>query len=358
MAEILNKLTEIKQHVLGCFTFFNCGYENVRQLLDDVKGNDPLGNREYQHVIFDDRLGNYFWIEKVSDVSLSRNNNGIMGKCEGALHEATQRFSIFAMAKGIGEESLFQCLAGCLANYGCKLTLTGGEYDSIAVLRRSLSTFTKEDLNSITSNLKDWTIVRIDFSLKYDILPTNYSLDGCDCEPCEELIEPCEIEITGLQWTDDSLYIIYTLTGAVQVGLYLQNIVHITDCEVGFGIYDTKILSTFIQTDGEVATLGASNDGCASYCDTATFTTIVDSGVVNRSGGDTILPAPASVPVCGGVIGFVELLADGVIGVTLNATTGAITVPAQVLGVQANYYYYVTCDGLVTATVRLILTNA
>lgn len=501
MAEILNKLTEIKQHVLGCFTFFNCGYENVRQLLDDVKGNDPTGNREYQHVIFDDRLGNYFWIEKVSDVSLSRQNNGIMGKCEGAYHEATQRFSIFAMAKGIGEESLFQCLAGCLANYGCKLTLTGGEYDSIAVLRRSLSTFTKEDLNIITSKLKDWTIVRIDFSLKYDILPTNYHFEGCDCEPCEDVAcDDCSIDVTGLQWLNDALYIQYTIQtdcedgclcteiwlhdpnvediintdfigvtvdgttynapvpidytneAAIRAFLFGLNlpvnwIVHwyydsapddwtyifgvscqshiieiemeggtftlnsfqnvaipilysiyqyynfewigdpytfvcynnacdcglntisvglsITsngdttelDCQQSTGIYDVKEQSAFIDEDGAVAVIGASNNGCVSFCDTATFITIVDSGVVNRSGGDTILPAPASVPVCGGVIGFVELLSDGVIGVTLNATTGAITVPAQVLGVDASYYYYVTCDGLVVATIRYTLIN-
>lgn len=129
------------------------------------------------------------------------------------------------------------------------------------------------------------------------------------------------------------------------------------DCQQSSGIYDVKEQSAFIDEDGAVAVIGASNNGCVSFCDTATFITIVDSGVINRSGGDTILPAPASVPVCGGTIGFVELLADGVIGVTLNATTRAITVPAQVLGVDASYYYYVTCDGLVVATIRYILTN-
>ena len=356
MAEILNKLTEIKQHVLSCFSFFNCGYENVRQLLDDVKGNDPTGGREYQHVIFDDRLGNYFWIEKVSDVSLARRDNGIMGKCEGAYHEATQRFSIFAMAKGIGEESLFQCLAGCLANYGCKLTLTGGEYDSIAVLRRSLSTFTKEDLNNITSNLKDWTIVRIDFGLKYDILPTNYGLDGCDCEPCPV----CSIEVTGLQWLNDTLYIQYTATEAIDVGLSLtfEGDTQELDCDPNSGTYDVKEYSTFIAGNGVVAVIGASNNGCVSFCDTATFVTVNGTARILEVGDPVTIPVPLTVPACSGVVGYVELLAAGVIGATINPTTGVVTVPAQTLGVQANYYYYVTCDGLVIATVRLILTNA
>ena len=129
------------------------------------------------------------------------------------------------------------------------------------------------------------------------------------------------------------------------------------DCQQSSGIYDVKEQSAFIDEDGAVAVIGASNNGCVSFCDTATFITIVDSGVINRSGGNTILPAPVSTPICSGTIGFVELLADGVIGVALSAATGSISIPAQVLGVDASYYYYVTCDGLVVATIRYILTN-
>ena len=129
------------------------------------------------------------------------------------------------------------------------------------------------------------------------------------------------------------------------------------DCQQSSGIYDVKENSTFINEDGMVAVIGASNNGCVSFCDTASFITIVDSGVINRSGDNTILSAPVSTPICSGTIGFVELLADGVIGVALSAATGSISIPAQILGVNSSYYYYVTCDGLVVATIRYILTN-
>lgn len=353
MAEILNKLTEIKQHVLGCFSFFNCGYENVRQLLNDVKGNDPTGNREYQHVIFDDRLGNYFWIEKISDVSLSRQNNGIMGKCEGAYHEATQRFSIFAMAKGIREESLFQCLAGCLANYGCKLTLSGGDYDSIAVLRRALSN--TESLDSITSNLADWTIVRIDFSLKYDILPTNYGLDGCDCEPCPS----CEIEITALSYNEDSITITYNANDALFVGLTLTengNTLEL-DCKENTGQYYEELYATFIKGDGITATLQASNDNCATICGSASFITIVTNEEINRAGDDVAIPPPNNIPACDGILQYLFLYNEAVVGAVLNQNTGELTIPAQIIQVPREYIIYVTCNGLVIATVRYVLTN-
>lgn len=367
MAQINNILTEIKQHILGCFAFLDCGFENVRQLLNAVKGNDPQGFREYEHVLFDDRLGNYFWIEKTSDVSITRKNNGILGTCKGAYHEARQRFSLFCMVNGTKEEQLFECLAGCLANYGCTLTITGGEYDSIAVVQKELGNI--EGINEILGNLANYSIVRLDFNLIYDILPTNYDLQGCECEPCLSCNDnlptvivppPCPIAITGLEFDGTQLDIKYTATGADDVGLMLtyQGNDLILDCNPNTGIYTEIPNATFIAAAGVTATLGASNDSCATNCSEASFVTLTDNKIVPRKGGIVQILPPNTIPACGGTIGYVYLYSSGVAAATINPLTGVVGMPAQNISTQGNFYYYVTCNGLVICTVRLILTNS
>lgn len=366
MAVINNILIEIKQHVLGCFPFLTCGYENVRLLLDAVKGNDPTGLREYEHVLFDDRLGNYFWIEKTSDVSIARKNNGILGTCEGAYHEARQRFSLFCMVNGTKEEQLFECLLGCLANYGCIITISGGEYDSIAVVKKELGNI--EGLNDILGNLAAYSIVRVDFSLTYDILPTNYDIEGCECEPCltcddnqpPTIVPPqCSINITALTFDGTTLDIIYNATGATDVGLTLvyNNVPLVLACNANTGTYSEVAQATFIAANGVTATLGTSNDGCATDCSTASFITLTDTGIAPRKGGIGVFSPPVTLPVCGGTVGYTALFVSGLTGVSIDSMTGVVSVPAQIINTQGNFYYYVTCNGFVTATVRLILTN-
>lgn len=367
MAQINNILTEIKQHILGCFAFLDCGFENVRQLLNAVKGNDPQGFREYEHVLFDDRLGNYFWIEKTSDVSITRKNNGILGTCKGAYHEARQRFSLFCMVAAAKEEQLFECLAGCLANYGCTVTISGGDYDSIAVVSKELGNV--EGLNDILGNLANYAIVRIDFSLVYDLLPTNYGIEDCDCEPCNDcgdnladvvIPTPCSIGITGLAFDGTTITISYTATGADSVGLVLTYMGDdiVLDCEGNTGTYSETENATFIAADGVTATLGASNDNCETNCSEAVFVTLLDNVIIPRKGGILQIPALNTLPACSGTIGFVPLLIVGVTGASINPLTGTVGVPAQNINTQANIYYYMTCNGFVVATVRLILTNS
>lgn len=367
MAQINNILTEIKQHLLGCFAFLDCGFENVRQLLNAVKGNDPQGFREYEHVLFDDRLGNYFWIEKTSDVSITRKNNGILGTCKGAYHEARQRFSLFCMVNNAKEEQLFECLAGCLANYSCTVTITGGDYDSIAVVSKELGNI--EGLNDILSNLANYAIIRLDFSLIYDLLPTNYGIEDCDCEPCNdcsdnlppEVIPPiCSINITGLSFDGTTLDVFYTANGASDVGMYLE---YLGDevalgCTPNSGIYSETDQATFIAADGVTATLGASNDNCETNCNEANFVTLTDTKIVPRKGGIIQILPPNTIPACDGVIGYVYLYSSGIASATINPLTGVVGIPAQNINKQGNFYYYVTCNGLVICAVRLILTNS
>lgn len=345
----------------------NCGFENVRLLLDAVKGHDATGLREYEHVLFDDRLGNYFWIEKTSDVSIARKNNGILGTCKGAYHEARQRFSLFAMVNGTKEEQLFECLAGCLANYGCTLTITGGEYDSIAVVSKELGNI--EGINEILGNLAAYSIVRLDFNLIYDILPTNYDLEGCECEPCLSYNDnlptvivppPCSIAITGLEFDGTQLDIKYTATGADDVGLMLtyQGNDLILDCNPNTGIYTEIPNATFIAAAGVTATLGASNDSCTTNCSEATFETLQDNNAgIPRKGGIVPVPPAAGIAACTGTLNYYLLFVSGATGITININTGVVSVPGQVL-TTANVYYYVTCDGNVINTVRLTLSNS
>jgi len=371
VAQINNILTEIKQHILGCFAFLDCGFENVRQLLDAVKGNDPQGFREYEHVLFDDRLGNYFWIEKTSDVSITRKNNGILGTCEGAYHEARQRFSLFCMVAAAKEEQLFECLAGCLANYGCTVTISGGDYDSIAVVRKELGDV--EGLNDILSNLANYAIVRLDFSLIYDLLPTNYGIENCDCEPCNDcgdnlpteiIPPPCSISVTGLTVEETApgtliLHIDYASTGTESVGLNIvyEEVEYSYPCQKNEGgYYDPGDLS-LLQTGGITATLIASNDDCETICSSSKFITIADTGIVTRKGGVVQFPPPNEIPTCSGVIGYVQLYVDKIVGASINPNTGVVAVPAQIINGQGYFVYYVTCNGVVTAIVRLVLEN-
>ena len=348
----------------------HCGFENVRLLLDAVKGHDATGLREYEHVLFDDRLGNYFWIEKTSDVSIARKNNGILGTCKGAYHEARQRFSLFAMVNGTKEEQLFECLAGCLANYGCTLTITGGEYDSIAVVQKELGNI--EGINEILGNLASYSIVRLDFNLIYDILPTNYDLEGCECEPCNDCNDnlpaeiippPCSINITGLELevVDNVLVLtmLYNATGATDVGgsINYLGIDYVLGCHSNNGAFVQSTNTEFMITDGVTVSLSASNDGCITACSNSSFLTYAYTQALPRKGGIVQYPPPMTLPACGGTLGFYQMLFANVTGASINPATGVIGVPAQILSQNAYLHYYVTCNGIVIAAVRLTLTN-
>lgn len=348
----------------------NCGFENVRLLLDAVKGHDATGLREYEHVLFDDRLGNYFWIEKVSDVSIARKNNGILGTCKGAYHEARQRFSLFAMVNGTKEEQLFECLAGCLANYGCTLTITGGEYDSIAVVSKELGNI--EGINEILGNLASYSIVRLDFNLIYDILPTNYDLEGCECEPCltcndnlpTVIVPPtCSIAINGLDLdiVDNALVltITYNATGVTDVGgsISYLGIDYVLGCQPNSGTFIQSTNTEFMITDGVTVTLSASNDECQTDCSNSSFLTYAYTQALPRKGGIAQYPPPMTLPACGGTLGFYQMLFANVTNASINPATGVIGVPAQILSQNAYLHYYVTCNGIVIAAVRLTLSN-
>ena len=223
------------------------------------------------------------------------------------------------------------------------------------------------------SNLANYAIIRLDFSLIYDLLPTNYGIEDCDCEPCNdcadnlppEVIPPiCSIHVTGLAVEETApetfvLHIAYTSTGAEDVGLNIvyQEVEYSSPCQKNDGgYYDPGDLSLLI-TGGITATLIASNDDCETICSSSTFITIADTGVVTRKGGVIQFAPSNEIPACSGVIGYVQLYVDKIAGASINPNTGVVAVPAQIINGQGYFIYYVTCNGFVIAIVRLVLSN-
>lgn len=364
MAQITNILKELKAHVLGCFPFLQCGFENVRTLLNELKAHDPTGHREYEFVLFDDRLGNYFWIEKTSDVTILRRNNGILGMCEGAYHEARQRFSLFCMAKGMQEEQLFECLTGCLSNFGCQISIAGGDYDSIAVVSKELNGL--EGINDILGNLSDFAVIRVDFSLVYDILPTGYGLEGCECEPCNgcndnlppEVIPPiCDLQITRLSYVATKspiLTIQYTANGVGNVFVTHDDGTP-TDyiCQPAtLGTY--SLTATILNTDGATVILSGGVSDCDTLCSVVSFETL--SELHQAETGLTTIFTPSIIEPCTGTVLFTSLATIGCTA-TLNTLTGQVTFPAQTIPTSGEYYYYMTCDGEVIQTFKITVTN-
>lgn len=106
----------------------------------------------------------------------------------------------------------------------------------------------------------------------------------------------------------------------------------------GLNLCDTITVDIFAQTDITIPTVGAAT----------LFNT----------------PAVFALPACAGTLSYTELYEDASDSITasVNATTGAVTIPAQTLpsGI-GRYYYYVTCTVLgvptVIATCYLEVTN-
>lgn len=181
-AQVTTALQSVKAHILKCLPIFNCGYENVRLLKNNVSLHDPSGKREFQDVRFNDLLGNYFWIEKQSDVSVV--GRIPLAQCEGTTLQVMQRFRLFSMVRNVDESLFFECLMACLTKYGCpatnvKLTLNGGEYDTFSVLRKELQNY-----EIAMKNIGNFAVNSIDFSLTYIIVPTAYGTEDCECEAC------------------------------------------------------------------------------------------------------------------------------------------------------------------------------
>ena len=119
-----------------------------------------------------------------------------------------------------------------------------------------------------------------------------------------------------------------------------------------------EISQYIIDPNGTELTFYVSNDNCATYCDSVVINNYVRIVEIPTGGGDTVAAEPAGTPACAGVTSYVELLTMGVTGATLNASTGDVTIPAQILsGGDSIYVYYKLCDGLVTGILGILITQ-
>lgn len=113
----------------------------------------------------------------------------------------------------------------------------------------------------------------------------------------------------------------------------------------------------FASTDGTEFTIYVSNNNCLTYCDSVVINNYTRSITVPAEGDPTAAAVPAGAPACAGTTLYVELLAFNLTDVTLNTSTGEVTIPAQVVDTEGVYYYYKLCNGLVTAILAIIVTQ-
>lgn len=173
--------------------------------------------------------------------------------------------------------------------------------------------------------------------------------------PCSMVINSVEagesgviIDIEGTLGTD--ILVTYSFNDGEATGT--------VDCQENTGTCNLGDAGMYLSTPGTtVYTIYASNDGCETPCSSAIFTNYCSTVYAPESGDDTVY-TPDSLPACAGTIVYTEFVnMGGVTGITIDPDTGEITVPAQTIGEGAIYGYYMTCDGVLVATVVVNMAN-
>lgn len=173
---------------------------------------------------------------------------------------------------------------------------------------------------------------------------------------------PCSVVLNGIEVGEGGAFIDIEGTLATHVSLHYNFNDGETEedlpCTSNTGSLPFGDGGMFLSTPGvTVFTVNASNDECATVCSSASFTNYCDTVYVPESGDDTVF-TPDDLPVCDGEVVFTEFVSLGdLVGVTLDSETGAITVPAQTVGEGAVFGYYMTCDGVLVATVVINVAN-
>lgn len=172
----------------------------------------------------------------------------------------------------------------------------------------------------------------------------------------------CSIEITGIEVVGQSVVFNVNADGS-SLNMCWDNDsganVGCVGCTDNDGLIGAGGAAQYLgSTDGTELTFYVSNDNCLTYCDSVVINNYTRSITVPTDAETpTVAAVPAGTPACAGTTLYVELLAYGLTGVTLNTSTGAVTIPAQVIDPIGIYYYYKLCDGLVTAILAIIVTQ-
>lgn len=171
----------------------------------------------------------------------------------------------------------------------------------------------------------------------------------------------CKIEITGIELIGQDVTFIVNADGSSLNMCWDNDSGTNTGC-IGCTDNNGTIIAGGSQIylsspDGTELTFYVSNDNCRTYCDSVTINNHVRAVTIPAEGGATVAAVPAGAPACTGVTAYAELLVFNLSGVTLNTTTGDVTIPAQVVNPVGVYFYYKLCDGLVTAILAIIVTQ-
>ena len=171
----------------------------------------------------------------------------------------------------------------------------------------------------------------------------------------------CSIEVTGIVMLEGSTHFVVNADGS-SLNLCWDN-----DGGANTGCAGIKANGGMIaagdgamylgSVDGTEYTFYVSNDNGLTYCDSVVINNYTREVTVPAEGAPTAAAVPAGAPACAGTTLYVDLLAFNLTGVTLNTSTGEVTIPAQVVDPEGVYYYYKLCDGLVTAILAIIVTQ-
>lgn len=170
----------------------------------------------------------------------------------------------------------------------------------------------------------------------------------------------CSIEVTAMTPVDGGVSFDVTATGTHLNMSYNYNDGEATGtvgCTANEGTIFVGDAGMYIpNTDPLVLTFYSSVDGCLSYCAEYAVSKYSRNTTVLTSGAATVAAVPAGTPACMGVTIYEEVFTT-LVGATLNAATGDVTIPAQILAETAYYIYVKYCDGLLTGILVIEVTN-
>lgn len=179
-------------------------------------------------------------------------------------------------------------------------------------------------------------------------------------DAAETTIDCCSIEVTGMAATGEGVEFTLGISGTHMNLCYDYDSgaeVGCTGCQLKTGTINGGAAAMFIADLNPLElTFYASTDGCLTYCDEYVLSKYTREVTVLTVGAATVAAVPAGTPACAGVTSYAQVFTT-LVGATLNTTTGAVTIPAQVLADPAIYVYLKYCDALLTGILVIQVTN-
>lgn len=180
-------------------------------------------------------------------------------------------------------------------------------------------------------------------------------------DAAETTIDCCSIRVTGMAAVEGGVEFTLDISGTHMNLCYDYDSgaeVGCTGCQLKTGTINGGAAAAFIADINPLElTFYSSTDGCLTYCDEYVLSKYTREVTVLTVGAATVAAVPVGTPACVDlVISYAEVFTT-LVGATLNTTTGAVTIPAQVLVDPAIYVYLKYCDALLTGILVIQVTN-